>query len=113
MSKFMFLAVLPLLLACAAPAQAAPPLELHGTVQRARFAHQSIGAHIHIQLVNKSGHVVAERRAPLPPTAPRKDAGSNRRITYQVKFAKDEMDAAVRHQTIFHSRRDHSACASN
>lgn len=78
--------------------------EVSGIVQRSVFAHQALGAHVHVQLLNAKGEVIAERTAALPPTAPRRDASANRRVAYHVRFTAGDAAHAVSHRAILHMK---------
>jgi len=78
--------------------------EVSGIVQRTVFAHQALGAHVHVQLLDAKGAVIAERIAALPPTAPRSDATANRRVAYHVRFAAGDAAGVVSHRAILHMK---------
>lgn len=67
---------------------------------------------MHVQLLNARGQVIAERVQALAPTAPRKDASSNRRAAYTVRFTSVEAAAAVKHHAVVHSKKDCPSCTS-
>lgn len=75
---------------------------VQGFVRRPVPAHRVPGAHVHVQLLDAHGQVIAERVARLSPTAPRRDATANYRTAYLVRFARGEMARAVSHRAILH-----------
>jgi len=77
---------------------------VQGFVRRPVAAHRAPGAHVHVQLLDAHGKVVAERMAALPPTAPRRDASANYRAAYRVRFGQEERVCAVAKRTILHLR---------
>jgi len=77
---------------------------VQGFIRRPVAAHRALGAHVHVQLLDAHGGVIAERMAALPPTAPRRDASANYRAAYRVRFELAEMVRAASKRTILHLR---------
>jgi hypothetical protein len=108
-----FVSMVLLLSVVGVQAEASCLVEIRGTVQRPVFAHQAMGAHVHVQLLDAAVRVVASRTVALPPTAPRKDAGAGRRVAYQAHFTPDEAARAVHSRTLLHAQAHRPSCDSS
>lgn len=105
MSKWILI-LMPALLLGWLPSAAATEGLVRGTVRRPGPAHSTPGAHVHVQLLDVRGKVIAERIARLSPTAPRRDASANYRAGYRVRFEEGEMARAASHRAVFHAGED-------
>lgn len=101
MSQWILIFILALLPVWLPSAEASDAL-VRGRVQRPVPAHSAPGAHVHVQLLDGNGKVIAERVARLSPTAPRRDASANYRADYQVRFGREEMARAISQRTLLH-----------
>jgi hypothetical protein len=81
--------------------------DISGSVDRRVASHRVLGSHIHVELLDLKGTIIACSIQALPPTAPRQDAARNYRTNYSVRLPSHAVAkaSAARVHYVNHSHR--------